>query len=140
MNIMHRPGRIHSNVDILSRPVLDVNLVAFNNVEAENSLEKTLDVYENEPLLFFIKNGKHLSGVSSNVIRRINKLIPNYKFKNNVISFRKNESENWRVIPKPEERVDLINKAHLIGHFQVQSTYERLKPDYYWKKMKGPTS
>jgi hypothetical protein len=50
MNIMHRPGRIHSNVDILSRPVLDVNLIAtflqkisiitFFHYQIRNSLSK----------------------------------------------------------------------------------------------------
>ena len=43
---------------------------------------------------------------------------------------------HWRIVPDPGARFELVQKEHLIGHFQVQSTYERLKRDYFWKKMR----
>ena len=49
--IIHRAGRIHSNVDVLSRPVLDVNL-AHAIEETDDSYEKGLDIFEYEPLLY----------------------------------------------------------------------------------------
>ena len=165
MNIIFRPGRIHSNVDVLSRPVLAIEIINdkdpknFNKngivdqnfprsvlaseilktndkEEDEDSGEKGLDVYENEPLIFFIKNGKHIPGLSSNVVKRINRLIPNFSFDGKDIRFRKRRAESWKIIPPPEQRVELITKAHLVGHFQVQTTFDRLKNDYFWKKMR----
>jgi len=37
--------------------------------------------------------------------------------------------------PRPDLRNDLIIKAHSFGHFQVESTYNRLKELYFWKNM-----
>ena len=46
--IVHRAGKIHSNVDVLSRPVLINNIVM---VKEDVSNEKALEIYEDEPLL-----------------------------------------------------------------------------------------
>ena len=135
--IVHRAGRIHSNVDVLSRPVLSVTLAQanFDEVESESN-EKGLDIFENEPLLHFIKFGKHLPGTSKSVVKRVQQASPFYRFNGKEITYRKKKDSVWRIIPSPELRVDIIEKAHLIGHFQLQSTYARLEPDYYWRKMK----
>ena len=66
--IIYRPGRHHTNVDALSRPILAVNVISKKKNEIEDSVEKSLDIFENEPLLFFEKKGKHLPGASANVV------------------------------------------------------------------------
>ena len=38
-------------------------------------------------------------------------------------------------IPPISFRRSLIHNAHILGHFQAQTTYERLKEKYYWKNM-----
>lgn len=38
-------------------------------------------------------------------------------------------------VPNIAERKDIIIKSHLLGHFQVYSTYQRLKEKYFWPKM-----
>ncbi|CAF0850122.1 unnamed protein product [Brachionus calyciflorus] len=38
-------------------------------------------------------------------------------------------------IPSPEKRRDIIDIAHSFGHFQVDSTFNRLKDDYYSNTM-----
>ena len=36
---------------------------------------------------------------------------------------------------KPERRVELVNRAHLLGHFQLDATVARLKEKYWWRNM-----
>ncbi|RMZ97806.1 hypothetical protein BpHYR1_049822, partial [Brachionus plicatilis] len=38
-------------------------------------------------------------------------------------------------IPRINERDDIILKAHNFGHFRTESTYNRLKDNYFWYKM-----
>jgi hypothetical protein len=61
--IIHRKGSVHSNADTLSRPVMEFTLV--NNVMKESDSVKTLDIYEDDALLYRLKMGKHLPGLSS---------------------------------------------------------------------------
>ena len=135
-DIVHRAGRIHSNVDVLSRPVLSIEMLDSQRADQEDSIEKSLDVYENEPFMYFLKHKKHIPGASSNIVKRIDKLSKSYTFDGKEIKYRRYPDENWKIVPPPAMRIELINKAHLIGHFQVQSTWDRLKTDYYWRKMK----
>ena len=64
--IIHRAGRIHSNVDALSRPVLppSTNVLAITY----EPLSPRIDVFEDEPLLFYIQHGRHLPGRPRGVI------------------------------------------------------------------------
>ena len=82
------------------------------------------------------KYGKNSKGVSNNTAKRIERVSPFYKFDGKNILYRKNLEQNWRIVPAQNERSDIIWKAHLIGHFQLQSTYDRIKEIYYWKNMK----
>jgi len=61
--IIHRKGIIHSNADTLSRPVLELTVV--NKVVVDNEGAKSLDIYEDDALLYRLKQGKHLPGLSS---------------------------------------------------------------------------
>ena len=46
------------------------------------------------------------------------------------------DSLDYVTVPRKEERKEIVKKEHLLGHFQIETTYERLKENYYWKKMK----
>lgn len=38
-------------------------------------------------------------------------------------------------VPPINERPEIIEKAHLLGHFNAQSTLSRIKLQYFWVKM-----
>jgi hypothetical protein len=38
-------------------------------------------------------------------------------------------------VPPINERPKIIEKAHLLGHFNAQSTLSRIKLQYFWVKM-----
>jgi hypothetical protein len=38
-------------------------------------------------------------------------------------------------VPFKEDRTRLIEQANLLGHFGIESTFNRLEEDYYWKNM-----
>ena len=111
-----------------------INNVVMVNDE-NNSKIKCMDIFEDNPLLHFVKYGKNSKGVSNNTAKRIERVSPFYKFDGKNILYRKNLEQNWRIVPPQNERSDIIWKAHLIGHFQLQSTYVRIKENYYWKNM-----
>ena len=51
------------------------------------------------------------------------------------IWYRRNATDAYKKVPKPSERLEVATKAHLLGHFQVESTLNRLKEQYYWRNM-----
>ena len=134
-DIIHRAGRIHSNVDVLSRPIMNINVIDNTLNSNDDSIEKSLDVFENEPLLFYIKNGRHLPGASSNTVRRVYKLSKNYRFNGKDITFKLKKWNKARIVPPIEDRSKIIWENHLIGHFATRSTFDRIFEKYFWKKM-----
>ena len=130
-DIVHRRGRIHSNVDAVSRPVLLTEIKG--EEETEDVSSKFLDPYEDEALLHYLKHGKNLDGLSKKQTKRVNKLASIFAMKNDLIYLIKDNKS--KLVPRPEERRKLIEKAHVIGHFQAASTYCRLKEEYWWKNM-----
>jgi hypothetical protein len=69
-DIVHRKGRIHSNVDAVSRPVL---LTAIKTNEEEDISSKYLDPYDDEALLHYLKHGNQRDGLSKKQIKRVEK-------------------------------------------------------------------
>jgi hypothetical protein len=100
------------------------------------SFEKGLDVFENEPLLHYIKYGRHLQGASSNVVKRVLKNANFYRFDGKNILSKNKSGGSWKIVPEPGSRFELIKSEHLIGHFMVKSTLDRLDKDYFWRRMK----
>ena len=141
-NIIHRRGRVHSNVDTLSRPVL-FSSVAFNSsnvtkdIGEEDSKEKTLDIWEDEYALYYLQYGRHKQGSSNNQKKRVDKIASHYSFTNGHVFYSKepDTDETLFLVPKPQEREQIITKAHLLGHFQMRSTLQRIKEKYFWKNM-----
>ena len=134
--IIHRKGKNHSNVDALSRPILMAETVEVeDDVEPDSS--KGLDPYEDEHLLHFLKFGRFKPGSSKKLTARIKRATKHFSLKDETLFYRK-DAENKEfslMVPRPEQREEIILKAHLLGHFQAQSTYDRLKTNYYWKNM-----
>lgn len=133
-DIIHRKGLLHSNADALSRPPTEgVECQAMlNYVYSINSI----DPVDDEPLLQYLNNGKFKEGTSRKTTNRILKLLPNYKLEDGKLMFRKNIlKDDFREVPNKALREDIILKAHLLGHFQTESTVKRIKEKYHWKNM-----
>jgi hypothetical protein len=74
-NIIDRPGIQHINADAMSR--ID-NIEMANIIQNEKSIDhsqKSLDVWEDSTLLYFLKNLKHKPGASKKQVKRINEKI-----------------------------------------------------------------
>ena len=133
-DVVHRKGKKHTNVDILSRPV---NYVSITNAEDTDCNEKQLDPYENSGLMYYLKYKKFRTGISKRQIKRIIKLAENYKLIENRLFYKKPKEDTFTLeIPPVDERNKIIEQAHLVGHFQTESTYDRLKTQYFWKNMR----
>ena len=128
--ILHREGTKHGNADTLSRPVAASIRVLNLTV---NSFK---EVYNNEALLFYIKNGYHVKDLSRNLMNDIERESEYYRIDNYGIWYRKELSDiTFLLIPKIENRYKIIERCHLLGHYQVEATYGRIKSEYYWYNM-----
>jgi hypothetical protein len=108
-----------------------------NNIEIEEQTieDKTQpDIYEDLALLKYIKTNTLEPGLSKKAVRRIKDQSKRYKFDENILYFTPNDKIKL-IIPPIEERINIVECAHLLGHFQVRSTYDRIKERYYWKNM-----
>ena len=135
--IIHRKGKIHVNVDALSRPNIVMNSFGIFNTEVDSSL-KLIDRYENEGLIHYLKYKNHLNGLSIKQMKLTNKLEKSYKL---IIDNNGNDQlwfvkENDKCLaPKIQDRENIIQKAHMLGHFGVDSTIKRIRENYYWPRM-----
>ena len=131
--IGYRKGSKHLNADTLSRPVLisiDREFSLINN----NLTHK--DIYQNEALKFFVSMGAHPRNANKSQVKKIEAEARLYLKNKDGIWYRRNINETkYFKVPELEERVKLIEKAHLLGHFQLTSTYNRLREEYYWHDM-----
>ena len=111
-DIIHRAGRLHTNVDAISRPVLTIQNINKIEIQDENDLScKTLDPYEDSALLHYLRYRKFPNGTSRKKISRIKKLDDHYKFDDNKIMFRKDIGDEYKIeIPVPETRKNLIEQ------------------------------
>ena len=83
--------------------------------------------------MHYMKYGRQLKGLSNKQIKRVLNMAKVYIYKDDKI-WVKRKGKNLEV-PKPDERREIIMRAHLLGHFQKLSTYHRLKDKYFWKNM-----
>jgi len=127
-----RPGKENSAADALSRPVLVSGTIAEDGDEYEESA-KNLDPYENDCLLTFLKTGKHMPGASKKQIKRVTELSNVYQWIDDSLYF--TNAQNLLRVPKPEERRDIVVKAHALGHFGADSILKDIRGSYFWKNM-----
>ena len=133
--IIHRKGSHHANVDAISRPVFAIELVnQTTDKEDEDEACKNLDPWEDDSLLYYLKFGRFIRGSSKKQIKRIHRVASKFLINNEKLYYKK-EKDILVEIPKIDERRGIIEKAHSLGHFQVDSTYNALKDKYYWKRM-----
>jgi hypothetical protein len=126
IDIIHRKGNLHTNVDFLSRPIFLVppQVDAPKSIEPE-STDKQLDVYENDALKQFLTTGKHIAGRIKRNRKRIEKLAKVFKYENCTLKLQKDDLVLH--VPLPKEQPEIVRKAHLIGHFQVHTTLKRIQ-------------
>ncbi|RNA33091.1 hypothetical protein BpHYR1_052347 [Brachionus plicatilis] len=78
-----------------------------------------LDVYVDETLLYYLKNGRFQNGLSKKQIKRIEKAATQYYYdKEKDKIFKMGRDNVSRLVPKPSNRSGIILKAHVLGHFQ----------------------
>lgn len=138
--ITHRKGSIHSNADALSSPVLLGTVISEVNEDDYHS-PKSLDPYDDEALLNFLRFKIHLSGTTVKQMKRIEKLRKLYRLTINdlgkeVIVYTKDNESQPLIIPEKSERTGIALRAHLLGHFQTESTMRRIQERFFWKNMR----
>lgn len=65
-DIEHRKSSDHGNLDALSRPVLNIQVI--RDGVYEESSEKQLDLWDNFELMHILQYGRHENGASKNQI------------------------------------------------------------------------
>jgi hypothetical protein len=134
--IIYKKGTLHTNVDALSRPPpieshkdhQQILAIAVNTDESA----KSLDPFEDEALLHFLKYVRHMSGASNKQVSRVDRLEKHYMFVDNELFFRRDiGSTKWLLVPTVEQLSELVRRCHLLGHFQVGTTLKRLQDSYY---------
>lgn len=140
-DIIHRKGSNHGNADALSRPVLPGGIIKILVAKDEDAYlsAKSLDPFEDEGLLHYLRQKKHLPGTSVKQLRRVEKLAKHFKIEIDNLGQEKlfhTDGDKSLLVPKINERDELIRAAHLLGHFQVETTVKRLQENYFWKGMR----
>ena len=97
---------------------------------------KSLDPWEDDSLMTFIKTGKHIPGISKKQVIRVEHLSRKYCFSDNILLYKcQNEFDNeiiFKKVPKIEDREDIVRRAHYLGHFAIEKTINLLKIKYFW--------
>ena len=95
------------------------------------------DPVNDEPLLHYLQNRRHLAGVSKKQCKRIERLAEKYYWSDNTLWYTPNllKLDCLLEVPQQSRRHDIIDQSHLLGHFQVQTTLERIRRKYYWPHM-----
>ena len=98
---------------------------------------KHLDIWEDSNLLHFLKTGKFFSGSSKRQIKRIVHSSDRFLLGEDSIWYLPDlmDKSIMLEVPKIADRIPLIKSVHLLGHFKIQTTYNRLKNKYYWRNM-----
>ena len=136
-DIIHRKGLLHSNVDALSRPVDVSEVLLALQTKTETVPLETTDPFKNDELMHFIIHRKHHPGVGTKQCKRIATVSPLYTAANDKIWYtaERSNSTGSLEVPPLTLRTEIIERAHLLGHFQAETTYNRLKSIYYWPTM-----
>ena len=127
MEIQYRKGSLNTNADALSRPVY--------RVEVDVSSCRSIDELDDEPLLYFLKNKRHLNGLSKNKKVEIERKAARYTWENDSLWYWDETTTRYKQVPSKQERKHIIEKAHLLGHFGTDATVERIRETFYWTKI-----
>ena len=107
---MHRKGLLHSNVDTLSRPALINSIMQVNESDEKTNLE----IWQDDGAISYFKTGCFPNGASNKQVKRLKRLGEKYKIEDGKLFYLLDNK--YLEVPKPEERKEIINKAHLLEH------------------------
>ncbi len=114
--LLHTNGLLHTNANALSRPVMVVDalknetvLILQKNlrknyakdIDDEENSPKNLDPYEDDGLIHYLKLGRHLPGLSSKRVKRIENIAHNYSMIIDSDDFILNYKKNNIFLPMP---------------------------------------
>lgn len=114
------------------QPVAPSELVA----DASDRLVHVVDPTEDALLLHFVQHGRHATGISRSRIKRIERSARDLSWRDGSLWHRSRDGV-WCAVPPVSDRLRLAERAHRQGHFQVESTLERLKntEKLWWPEM-----
>ena len=107
---------------------------------------KSIDVWENDKLLFFLEHGKHLAGTTKQQVKYIARKALHYVLEisqaadntlTRTLYYFKDKSNfsTRRIVPKPFERQVIIHDAHHLGHYGVDKTASDICSKFYWRNV-----
>ncbi|RNA15567.1 pol [Brachionus plicatilis] len=81
-------------------------------------------------------NGKNSPGLSSKQVKRVESQASRYMYdlKEDLI-FYFDKKGCALIVPKPDLRTEIIEKSHVLGHFQKETTVKRIREEYFWKNI-----
>lgn len=110
LTINYRKGRKHQNADALSRmPVVNNEILAIETDDEEENEEnispKTLDPYEDELLLQYLRSGEFTPGMSQNQKKRVLNNSKYYTLEEGRLYYNDpdDETSKTRIVPRKEE-------------------------------------
>jgi Integrase zinc binding domain len=148
-DIEYKKGQMHSNADAISRPPIDENTISdqrlkpeqlFLNINTDQVIDN-LEPYDNESLIYYLRNGKYKSGSSNKNVKKIEKLIKHYILDGDTLKYRSDiNTLEYRIVPFKDDRRTIVLAAHAKGHFNERTVYDELVKEYYWPKMRNLVS
>jgi hypothetical protein len=115
-------------------PTLEQYLVALAAAAATESQEKGLpDIWKDQHTLTYLKEQRYSPDWSPAVKDRVFKRAASYIWQGDGRLRRLSPDGAVKIVPKPEERKELINQCHTrCGHYGVRRTGALLQHSYWW--------
>jgi hypothetical protein len=108
------------------------NIYIEDTNEEPNS--RHLDPYDDDGLIFYLKNGKHLSGLPKKQLKRIHKLSSHFKIIDDKLYYRKDMRKDiFLFYPPFHERNEILQSNLNLGHFATDATYKRILEKFFWR-------
>lgn len=98
---------------------------------------RTKEIFDDHPALYHIKTGHFPLGMMKNHKNRVRRLRNKYVWDEGTQLFMRagNASYGARVVPVPNERDEIINSLHRLGHVGISKVAKAVVSSYFWHKM-----
>jgi hypothetical protein len=130
-DVVHRPGNSHTNADALSRPVIGMARASIDEV----SVNCRVDPYMDANVMHFLQNGVHRPGLNPKTVKQVLKVSLSYVWRNETVFFVGGENARQLIVPPPAKREEIVNRAHVLGHFDAMAVIARIREHFYWPRM-----